>query len=217
LSWFKQIWLRLLLVVTPLLMAVAPAMAQNHVVAGQATDLSVEVIPGDTYVWELYKDITGINFATDPGNCPAGDAYFTGLSTGPTVNVMWVNPGIYYYKVTAQRGSCGMNLKVGQMIVHPKPTAVFEPPNPICEGQTANLRVLLTGTPPWSITYTDGTTPVTITGIMASPYDFTVSPTVTTNYWITSVTDLYGTNNDPSPVVTLTVTQTPVASPIWHK
>ena len=198
-------------------MAVAPAMAQNTVYAGQATDLEVVAVPGDTYAWELYKDVSGINFVTDPGNCPPADAYFTGTSTGPLVNVMWVNPGIYFYKVKTTGGICSDNFKVGKMIVLDSlPTAVFELPTPICQGDTAILTVNLTGTPPWSITYTDGTTPVTISGIMSSPYQVPVSPPVTTSYWITSVTDANGTNNVPSPVVTLVVKPKPVTTPIWH-
>ncbi len=198
-------------------MALAPAMAQNTVYAGHASDLSVIAVPGDTYVWELYKDITGIDFATDPGNCPPGDAYFTGISTGSTVNVMWVTPGIYFFKVTAYRGGCTMNLKVGKMtVLNDLPTATILDHDPICSGSTANLTVLLTGAPPWSITYTDGTTPVTLDGIMASPFTIPVSPVVTTSYTITSVTDFYGTNSSPSNTVTLIVKPTPITSPIQH-
>ncbi len=205
------------MVAIPLLTAMAPAMAQNTVYAGQSSDLSVITIPGDAYVWELYNSASGVNFATDPGNCPPGEAYFTGLSTGPTVNVMWVTPGIYYFKVTASRGGCTMNLKVGMMtVLNELPTAVIEPPPPICAGNTTNLMIVLTGTAPWSITYTDGTTPVTINGIMSSPLEIPVSPIVTTSYWITNVTDKYGTNNSPSDPVTLIVKPTPITQPIWH-
>jgi hypothetical protein len=195
----------------------APAMAQNTVHAGQSTELSVIIIPGDTYTWELYNNASGINFVTDPGNCPPGDAYFTGVSTGPTVNVMWISPGTYFFKVTAARDGCTMNLRVGKMIVNDSlPTAVILDPQPLCSGNTANLSVQLTGTPPWSITYTDGTTPVTINGIMSSPFAIPVSPTVTTSYWITSVTDAFGTNTSPSNTITLIVKPAPITNPIWH-
>ncbi len=100
----KNIILRLLLVAIPVLLAMAPAMAQtNNVFVGQSVELSVDAIPGDTYTWELYNDDTGINYATTPGNCQLSDASFDGgIATGPVVHVTWISPGTYFYKVTAQ-------------------------------------------------------------------------------------------------------------------
>ena len=215
----KYIILRLLLVVMPLLAAVAPAMAQIPVFAGQAIDLSVVEVPGDTYAWELYKDVTGINFATDPGNCPPGEAYFTGVSTGPTVNVMWVTPGVYFFKVTATRPGCTNNLKVGKVIVLcPLPTAVINPPPPVCAGDSVHLTVQRTGTAPWSITLTDGTNNWIFNNINSSPFNLTVPviPAGTTEYWISSVTDAICTNPAPSPHVTVVVNPRPSAGVIYH-
>ena len=148
----KQIILRLLLVAIPVLLAMAPAMAQtNSAFVGQSVELSVVEIPGDTYSWELYNDVSGINFATDPGNCPPTEALFTGgISTGPVVHVTWFSPGTYFYKVTAQRSGCTMNLKVGKIIIeHPLPTAILSLAQPsTCIGQPASFQVSFTGTPP---------------------------------------------------------------------
>jgi len=215
----KHIFLRLLLVAIPLLMTMAPAMAQDTVYVGQSIDLSVIEIPGDTYVWELYNNVTGINFATDPGNCPVGEAYFTGVSTGPSVNVMWLNPGIYFIKVTAYRGGCTDNLKVGKMtVVYALPTAVIEPPPPICVGDSAHLTIILTGTAPWSITLTDGVNNFIFNNITSSPFNLTVPgiPSVTTTYWISEVTDANGTNTTPSSQVVQVVNPRPVNSHIYH-
>ena len=194
-------------------------MAQNTMYSGQSGDLGVIEVPGDTYIWELYKDATGINFATDPGNCTPGYAYFTGNdSTGSTVNVTWITPGTYYFKVTATRAGCTMNLKVGLMtVINALPTAVITPPPlAICAGDPAHLTVMLTGTAPWSITYTDGTNTVTIPNILTSPFDLVVNPTTTTNYWITSVTDANGTNATPTTPVTQVVNPRPLTNPIFH-
>jgi hypothetical protein len=215
----KHIFLRLLLVAIPLLMAMAPAMAQDTVYAGQSSNLSIVEIPGDTYVWELYNNVTGINFATDAGNCPPGEAYFTGVSTGPTVNVMWLNQGIYFYKVTAYRGGCTMNLKVGKMtVLWVMPTAIIQPPSPICAGDSVHLTVLLTGTAPWSITLTDGVNNFVFNNITSSPFTLTVPmiPLVTTNYWISEVTDAHVTNTTPSPPVVQVVKPKPSTGPIYH-
>ena len=62
--------------------------------------------------------------------------------------------------------------------------------NIICGGGSTNLTVKLTGTKPWSITYTDGITPVTINNILDSIFTFPVTPTVAAVYTLTAVTDL---------------------------
>ncbi|UQB67441.1 T9SS type A sorting domain-containing protein [Epilithonimonas zeae] len=58
------------------------------------------------------------------------------------------------------------------------------------EPGSVNLQVALTGTAPWSITYTaNGANPQTITGITNSPYILAVSPETNTNYTISNVAD----------------------------
>jgi gliding motility-associated-like protein len=76
--------------------------------------------------------------------------------------------------------------------------------NPICPGQTTTISINLTGTPPWSLTYSDGT-PHTISGIMSTPYVLTVSPVNTTVYSLVSVSDVKCSNNALSSSVTVTV------------
>lgn len=215
---YKHIFLHLLLVLLPLLMALAPARAQNTVYAGQPSVLSVIEVPGDTYSWELYSDTTGINFATSPGNCQPADAYFIGSSSGPSVNVMWLTQGVYFYKVTAYRGNCTMNLKIGMTtVLNNLPTAVIEPPQPICAGDSVHLTITLTGIAPWSITLSDGTNSNVFNNIMASPFTLTVPtpPVATTSYLVTEVTDAYVTNNVPSAPVVQVVNQKPINSRIY--
>lgn len=94
------------------------AMGQaNSVPAGQQTSLGVIPLPGASYAWDLYIDNTAINFATTPGNCPVGNAYFVAGNTSPTVDVMWVLPGTYYYRVIVTGPDGCQNLKMGEMHV----------------------------------------------------------------------------------------------------
>lgn len=214
----KHIILRLLLVLLPVLMAMAPAMAQNVVYTGQTTPLSIVQIPGDTYAWELYNNVTGVNFVVVPGNCPAGEAFFAGgINTGPDVNVTWLEPGVYFFKVTASRAGCTMNLKVGKVtVVASNPVATLLQPSPICLGDMVALSVMLTGTAPWNIDVNDGTNTTTYSNITASPFIFNVSPTATTSYTITRVADAYGTNKTASNTVTVTVNPKPGSSRIYQ-
>ena len=205
-----------LVVLLPLLMAMAPAMAQTVVYQGDTTPLSVVQVPGDTYQWELYSDGT-VNFVTTAGNCPVTSAAFIGGSAGPSVNVKWLKTGTYFFKVTAyDPAHCTNNLKIGMITVKAAlPAATITPPDPICKGENGLLSVALVGTGPWNITYTDGVHSRTVTGIVTSPYELIVSPGATTNYWISQVTDRNGTNSVPSASVTLQVNPKPASSKIY--
>lgn len=72
--------------------------------------------------------------------------------------------------------------------VNAVPTGVISGSNTICAGIPTNLIVNLTNGSPWSITYTDSTTPVTINGIDSATYIITVAPTSTKTYTLTNVT-----------------------------
>jgi hypothetical protein len=209
--------LRLALVVLlPLLMAMAPAMAQTYVYRGETTPLSVIQVPGNTYKWELYSDPT-VNFAKLPGNCPITSALFVGGNTGPSVNVQWLKTGTYFFKVTAvDAATCTNNLKIGIVIVKDElPTALFTPPDAICIGETGTLSVTFTGTAPWEFTYSDGTNFWTITGITSNQYLLNANPKTTTSYWITEVKDKNGTTKIRSANVVLEVKPKPVSSKIY--
>jgi hypothetical protein len=202
-------------------MALAQARAQGDTVcAGSVSTWQVVDVPGVTYTWELYNDVTNINFATDPGNCPPGEAYFVGgVNTGDSVNVMCLVAGTYFIKVTAT-DTCSMNLKVGKITVEECYSyASFQDPEPVCAGDTAMLTIDVTGAPgPWVVTFTDGTTVWTET-FADNPHTFQLIPTPTLpgnyDYWITSISNPYGMiNTTPSAPVTLIVKPKPVTSPI---
>jgi hypothetical protein len=213
----------LLLTFVAVVMAFAQARAQGDTVCvGQTSVWTVEEEPGVSYTWELYNDVTGINFVTVPGNCPTTSAFFVGgVNTGPSVEVMCLEVGTFFIKVTAT-DTCTNNLKVGKIeAVACESYASFLDPDPVCAGDTAMLTVVVEGGPgPWDITYTDGVNVWTILQLETSPHTFPLIPTPTDpgtyQYWITSVSNSLGIiNNTPGDPVTLTVYPVPVTSPIY--
>lgn len=115
----SNIVLRSAAIILLLLWSLASAMAQRTVYQGTKTKLEVDQYTGDTYQWELYSD-PNVNFAVVPGNCPPTSARFIGGGTGPSADVEWLLPGIYFYKVTAWNASgCTNNLKIGMIKVIP--------------------------------------------------------------------------------------------------
>ena len=75
--------------------------------------------------------------------------------------------------------------------IYPLPTAtiVLLSKDSICGGDTIRLRIDFTGTPPWTFTYTDGTTTTTVTNLFSTPYFINTSPDSTVTYTITSLSD----------------------------
>ncbi len=208
-----------------LLMAAASAVAQNVVRQGETSQLRVEQMPGDTYTWDLYRDST-VNFAVAPGDCPPTDAYFPNGNTGATVDVTWLEPGIYFFRVLAvDAAGCTNNLEVGRMqVLEALPTATPSlDPNEICVKDPSVLTITLTGTPLWGFTLEatdeDGTNVKDYTDIdnAQNPVEIMVSPPKTTVYRVTKVWDKWGTQLSPSETVTLTVHPLPDLSPIYLK
>ncbi|MEI6140247.1 MAG: gliding motility-associated C-terminal domain-containing protein [Mariniphaga sp.] len=121
----NRFW-KVLVVLLPLLLALAPAKAQNTAYQNKVTTLSVISFPGHTYEWELYND-SSVDFALVSGNCPASMARFVSGNYGSSVDVIWLEPGTYFFKVTARDGlGCAMNLKVGIMnIISFDPQAII--------------------------------------------------------------------------------------------
>ncbi|GGG56203.1 hypothetical protein GCM10010976_28820 [Bizionia arctica] len=77
-----------------------------------------------------------------------------------------------------------------EVIINDLPTASISGDGSICADPNVEITIALTGTQPWNVTYTNGTTPITISGITSSPHIFTVSPIIATTYTLTAVNDM---------------------------
>lgn len=68
------------------------------------------------------------------------------------------------------------------------PTAVISGSGSTCNSSVP-MSIVLTGNSPWNFTYTNGVTPVTVTGNTTNPYLFNVSSGVPANYTLTALSD----------------------------
>ena len=144
--------------------------------------------------------------------CAGGDAEFTLTGTNGATVTYNINGGanttvtltggtaiITEYSIATARslnlisilfGSCSVALNESSIVnIISEPTAVLSGDTESCQGSQADISVLLTGNAPWSVTYTDGVTPVTLNGITDNPYSIKVSTTSTTTYSLIAMND----------------------------
>jgi large repetitive protein len=92
------------------------------------------------------------------------------------------------------------------------PSAAVSGSATICQGGSTTIQAALTGTGPWNVTWSDS---VTQTGVNSSPAMRSVSPTSTTSYTVTSVSDSTGCIPGTfSGTATVTVNPLPTTSAI---
>jgi hypothetical protein len=94
-------------------------------------------------------------------------------------------PAGYNYSLT--NGAGKVNLVVTLPCVNP--TATVSGGGTVCGGSSANIQAALTGTGPWNVTWSDG---VVQSGVGTTPAVRSVSPAMTTNYTVTSLSDATG-------------------------
>lgn len=89
--------------------------------------------------------------------------------------------------------------------INPLPTATISGSTTTCPGVPVNLTVNLTGTAPWTYYWSDDNGVTThLVNAATSPSTFSVSPSVTTTYIITSVQDATGCSNTGTGTATVT-------------
>ena len=77
----------------------------------------------------------------------------------------------------------------GILTISALPTSVVSGSGTICNGSSKTIQAVLTGTQPWTLTWSDG---VVQSGVTASPATRSVNPTSTTNYTVTALSDANG-------------------------
>ena len=206
---------------------VNPGSTTNYSLVSVSDALCSGSVNGNATVTVTQPPTAGITGSTSV--CSGGSASLSVVLTGsPPWNFTWSNgvnnfavnnvssspfvlnvtPGsTTFYSVTSvSSGACaGNTTNTAVVTVGSSPTASFGVSQNICAGQTAVIPVSLSGLGPWSISYTDGVSPQTITGITTGNYGLQVTPVVSTTYTLTSVVDGSCTGSIVNPTVSVNV------------
>lgn len=122
--------------------------------------------------------------------------WFDAASEGNVViNPIQVGVGSITYYAASYNGAnqCySLTRTAVTLTIRALPTAEISGTSLICKGNPGNLIFNLTGTPPWSISFSDGTSdPVTKSNITNSSISVSVEPIVTSIYTLTAVNDAH--------------------------
>jgi hypothetical protein len=124
-----------------------------------------------------------------------------GLSSSQAATYLW-NPGGLttsgitvsssgnYSLVITDINNCTSDPDSVSVEVFPLPSGIMTGDTTVNQGNSANLNVVLTGTPPWNVSYFDGTSVINVSNVSVSPLTIPVSPQSGTTYTLTGVTDL---------------------------
>ncbi|MBI5217977.1 MAG: choice-of-anchor L domain-containing protein [Bacteroidia bacterium] len=137
-----------------------------------------------------------------------------GITTSPyTFTVNPANTTTYTITSVSDANCVGADLGSPVTVtVNPLPTAAISGSLSLCNSgsQNSDLTITLTGAPPWTVIYDDGSIHDTISGINNSPYIFNVSPGVTTTYTLHYVSDANCTDSVYNQSAVITINSLPV-------
>lgn len=190
-----------------------------------ATTNQTVVISGNPDATFTYGQGTYCSNATNPSpvfgsGASAGTfSSTTGLvlnaSTG-AIDLASSNAGTYTVTNSiAANGSCPADAQTFSVTIATAPTATVSGGGTQCGSGTIPVNVVLTGTGPWDVTYSDGATSTTSNGVSASP--FTINASASGTYTVSNVT-MNGCSATGSGAATVvfnanpTVTFTPVGN-----
>lgn len=145
----------------------------NTILLGQGTNLSFSF--SGTSPWNLsYTDGTSL-FSQ------------TGITSNPYVVSVSPTADVTFSPVSVGNPCAGSVSGSAAITVNSIATAILSGSQSLCAGNPAVLTLNITGPSPWDLTYTDGQTPVTVTGLTQSPYLITVTPSQNTTYSLVSI------------------------------
>jgi hypothetical protein len=167
-----------------------------------------------TAAYDLFFNSMFAGFAYDDADNYSG--WISGSDGGDTAPIPGATNTSYttstaglYYAIASN--SSGFAATTNALLtVSPLPTATVSGSAAICAGGSTTVSAVLTGTGPWTVTWSDGSPP---TVYSSSPATYSVSPSSTTTYTVTALSDANCTAQsvDLTGSAVVTVNASPVA------
>ena len=94
-------------------------------------------------------------------------------------------------------------------LFYPRPTGTITGGGEVCRGGSTTLAIVFTGTPPYTFTYNDGTSNLTVPNYANSVYNLSVTPAATSTYTLVSLVDGNSCNGTLAGSAVVTVNNPP--------
>ncbi len=187
------------------------------VVLGVASSPTAAVLSGTTTICAAQS--TNLSVAITGGTAPfsftiTGIGPISGYASGAPISVSPGTTTIYTLSglVTDANGCTVAGSGTASVTVNPVPTAgISALPAALCAGSSSTITFNLTGSGPFNVGYTDGSTTFNLSGIL-NGHTVVVSPPTTRTYTITSITDATSCVGVPGANTTITINQPPTAA-----
>jgi hypothetical protein len=182
----------------------------DTVCAGTTIVYDVNPSPGSIYSWSIKGGATFGSINSVSGRTDSISITFSATTGIDTLQL-----------VEAGAAGCSSDTVKLAIVKLPAISVAISGADSICinNASIGQLRLTFTGTPPFSCTYTDGTTPVVLSGITSNPYliNSPVYPTAGLfPYTITSASGLGSCPANISGTASVTVFPKPNPGPINH-
>ena len=146
-----------------------------------------QCINNNSFTFTNTTNNTGLNSCTYKWDLGDGT-----LASTSAVTKSYLLPGNYNVKLLIANNTTGCRDSVSQVVsVNAQPTATLGGNGTICQGNSFVINTTFTGTPPFSFTYTDGSSNYFVSNVTTNLYGLGVSPLVTTTYHIISMNDAF--------------------------
>ena len=226
--------IRLALGIIPVVLTVAPAMAQIVVDQCDTMEFSVTSRPSideSHFVWAIYNSSETPTDVLDPtGALDPAITFVDGQYAGRTVEVTGLEPGKYYVRIHVwDEVACTDNVEMYVMdVIETVPEIVLEGDS-VCIGEPTSIRIIFTGVGPYEIDYSYGDAltgnVVNMNGVIVDGPEVTIPimdplPVGPTTFWIMKVSDdckVYTYEEDERPSTGILIYPIPKHSRIYLK